>query len=100
MNLPSPTPEPFQPRPHQSPEPFQPSPTPEPFQQYQHRRRRGKNYSKPIFGEDAEEESRSSARPSRVIYRQSTLRGFAATRAAQLVHLIYIDNLACNLILL
>jgi hypothetical protein len=119
-NRPSATPEPFQP-PHQyrrqhdtsSPEPFQPphqyrrqhdTSSPETFQPYQHRRRRGKSsqkYPKPIFGEDTEEESRSSTRPSHVIYRQSTLRGFATTRAAQLVYLIYIDNLAtCNRIFL
>lgn len=73
-------------------------PIPRP-QQYQ--RQRGKNfqrYSTPIFGEDAEEDSRSSKRPSRVIYRKSTLRGFSTMRAGQLVHLIYIDKLTtCNL---
>jgi hypothetical protein len=121
-NQPSATPEPFQHHQHRrqrdtnqssaSPAPFQPyqrdtnqsSSSPEPFQPYQHRRQRGKTsqkYSKPIFGEDAEEEPRSSTRPSQAIYRQSTLRGFANTRAAQLVRLIYVDNLAtCNLILL
>lgn len=90
MNRPSATPEPFQP-PHQYRRQRDTS-SPETFQPYQHRRRRGKSsqkYPKPIFGEDAEEESRSSTRPSQVIYPQSTLRGFATTRAAQLVCLIY-----------
>jgi hypothetical protein len=71
-----------------SPEPFEPTKP--------HSRHRGKTsqkYPKPIFGEGAEE-SRSSTRPSRVIHRQSTLRGFSTTRAAQLVRFIYINNLA------
>ena len=71
-----------------SPEPFEPTKP--------HSRHRGKTsqkYPKPIFGEGAEE-SRSSTRPSRVIHRQSTLRGFSTMRAAQLVHFIYINNLA------
>jgi hypothetical protein len=60
-------------------------------------RQRGKTsqkYLKPIFGEDVEEESRSSTRPSRTVYPQSKLRGFSTQRAAQLVRFIYIDKSA------
>jgi hypothetical protein len=88
-------------RPSSSP---QPSPSPEPFEPpmphpRQHLRQRGKThqkYSKPIFGEGAEEEFRSNTRPRRVVYQQSTLRGFSTTRAAQLVNSFYIDNLATH----
>jgi hypothetical protein len=84
-----------------SPERFE-STIPHPRRQHQHQRgKTSQKYSKPIFGDGTEEESRSSMRPSQVIYPQSTLRGYSTTRAAQLVHLVYIDNLATsNLILL
>src|ERR1700678_875274 len=78
------------------------SPIPHPRRQHRHQHAKtSQKYSKPIFGEGTEEEFRSSMRPSRVIYPQSTLRGYTTTRRAQLVHLVYIDNLATfNLILL
>ena len=88
------------PQPSPSPSPFQPSPSPSPFQPSKNRPRQyqpklGKKDSKPVFGDDAEEDSRRSTKPSRrTIYPQSTLRGFSAIRAKQLVHLIYIDKLA------
>ena len=95
-------------QPSPSPEHYQPSPSPSPFQlsttrPRQHQRKLGKTvqkYSKPIFGEGAEEDFRSSTRPGRTIYPQSPLRGFSTTRAKQLVHLIYIDKLATKIILL
>ena len=67
-----------------SQEPLEP-PIPRPRQQQRQRGKTSQKYRKPIFGADAEEESRSSTRPSRVIYPQSTLRGFSTTRAAKLV---------------
>jgi hypothetical protein len=68
------------------------SSSPEPPSRLPHRGKTSQKYLTP-FGNNAEE-SRSSMRPSRVIYRQSTLRGFSTVRAAQLVRFIYIDNLA------
>ena len=87
-----------------SPSSFQPSPSPSPFQpskthpcQYQPKlgKTTVRENSKPVFGDNAEEDSHSSTKPSRqTIYPQSNLRGFSAIRAKQLVHLIYIDKLA------
>ena len=80
---------------YRSPSPFQPSKNCP--RQYQPKlgKTAVQKGSKPVFGDDAEEDSRRSTKPSRrTIYPQSTLRGFSAIRAKQLVHLIYIDKLA------
>ena len=84
-------------QPSASPEPFRP-PRPCPHPHQCQGGKTSQKYSEPIFGEGAEE-SHSTKHPSQVVFWQSTLCGFKTTRAAQLVNLIYIDNLAtCKLI--